>query len=816
MRSEDSGAREFGGWVRRQRVAAGLSQEDLAERSGLSVRAISDLERGRTTRPYPRTRRLLATALESGHEDKPFVPCQLPAGVSHFTGRTAELDALTGMLGDVSGADTVVISALAGTAGVGKTAVAVHWAHQVAERFPDGQLYVNLRGYDPVQPVAAADALAGFLRALGVPGQEIPEELEDRARLYRSRLVGRRVLVLLDNARDGEHVRPLLPGDPSCFALLTSRDALAGLVAADGARRLDLDVLPLKDAVTLLRSLIGARVDDDPDAAVGLAGLCARLPLALRIAAELAAARPAGTLKDLIAELELSRLDGLDGGEDRADVRAVFSWSVRQLPDYVAGVFALLGLHPGADLDVHAAAALTGTSTAQARKTLDRLHRASLVQRVGAGRYGMHDLLRAFAREQAGVRDTGGLCQRALTWLFDYHLCAAATAMDIVFPADSHQRPRIGPTAMALPEMVAEAQARAWLDAERANLVAVVVYCAGHGWPEHTASLAATLYRYLMQGSHLPEAQTIYGYALHAARWSGDLAAEANALNGLGGIAMMRGHLQDAVGHYRTALERYRRCANRTGEARVLGNLGHIEHQLHNQRFAASYYRQSIAAFEDAADRLGAARALADLANTEIELESYDEAGGHLRLALPVLRDAKDQAREAEALTQMGELSLRRGQLTEAADFFEHSLAICLRLDHPAGVANGLRYLGEVSLRCGECQQAISYLRRALALYRQTGYQYGETLALRTLAGALNRAGRPAAAHAELTTALQLAADTGNSYQQASIHRDLAEGLQKAGQDQQARHHWQQALTLYIQLGDPDADEVRAELSRLG
>jgi DNA-binding SARP family transcriptional activator/tetratricopeptide (TPR) repeat protein len=741
------------------------------------------------------------------------VPRQLPAAVSHFTGRAAELEALTGMLSDASGTRTVVISALAGTAGVGKTAVAVHWAHQVAERFGDGQLYVNLRGYDPGQPVAAADALAGFLRALGVPGQEIPDEREERARLYRSRLAGRRVLVVLDNARDGEQVRPLLPGDPGCAAVVTSRDALAGLVAADGARRLDLDLLPLADAVGLLRSLIGPRAAHDPGATAELAGLCARLPLALRIAAELAAARRTTPLAVLVAELAAGRLDGLDAGEDRADVRAVLSWSYRQLPEDAAGAFALTGLHPGDDLDAHAAAALTGTTAGQARKVLGQLHRASLLQATGPGRYGMHDLLRAYAREQAAARDTGGCCRQALTGLFDYYLAAAAAAMDVLRPAEAHQRPRVNSIAAVVPDMADQAGARAWLDAERANLVAVVMHCAGHGWPDHAAGLARTLFRYLMNGSHLPEAHTIYGHALQAARRSGDLAAEADALNGLGGIGIMKGQFRDAVGHYQAALERYRRCADREGEARVLYSLGLTQLQLHNHREAAGYYREAMAAFADAGDSLGAARALAFLGGVEAELGSYDQAEQHLQHALPTFREEKDQVSEAETLSMIGYLSLRRGQLTQAADVYEQALALYRRLDYPAGAATQLSNLGEVSLRRGEYQQAIGYLRQALTLFRQAGDQHGETVTLRTLAEAMHGTGQPAAARAELETALRLAADTGNTYQQASAHRDLAESHHRAGQDQQARHHWQQALDLYTQLDAPEVDQVRTRLS---
>jgi tetratricopeptide (TPR) repeat protein len=690
---------------------------------------------------------------------------------------------------------------------------AVRWAHQVADRFPDGQLYVNLRGYDQDQPMAAADALAGFLRALGVAGQEIPDEPEDRARLYRSRLAGRRVLVVLDNVRDGNQVRPLLPGDLSCVAVLTSRDSLAGLVAADGARRLDLDVLPLADAVGLLRSLIGPRAEADPEAAEELASLCARLPLALRIAAELAVARRAVPLAELVAELTADRLDCLDAGEDRADVRAVFSWSYRQLDESTARAFALIGLHPGDDLDVHAVAALTGRTERQARRVLGRLHRASLLQASGPGRYSMHDLLRTYAQEQAAARDTGGQCDEALTRLFDYYLAAAAVAMDILAPAEAQLRPRISASTGARPD-APRPDARAWLDRERVNLVVAVAHCARHGWPRHATGLASTLFRYLINGSYLAEAHTIFSHALRAARQSGDPAAEAEALNGLGGISMMKGHFADAAGHYQAALQCYSQCRDRAGEARALHNLGVTELQLYNQRLAADYHRKAIAAFEDSGDSLGAARGLADLAAVEIELGSYDQASEHLRPALQVFREAKDKVYEAGALARIGELNLRRGELTQAAACFEQSLSIYRGIDYRAGIAAELSNVGEVNLRRGEYQHAIGYLRQALLLHREVGDQHGEIMTLRGLAEALHKAGQHSAARTELVTALGLAAETGNAYQEANVHRDLAESHHHASHNEQAHHHhWEQALTLYTALGAPEADQIRGRIA---
>jgi tetratricopeptide (TPR) repeat protein/DNA-binding XRE family transcriptional regulator len=828
----------FGVRLRGYRETAGLSQEELAQRSGLSIRTIGNLERGSTRWPYQDTLQRLADGLDlhgqarsafvstagrrigrmtsdsaNGSSAGPIVattPRQLPAAVAYFTGRHCELAALTGLLdADPDGLPpAMVISAIGGTAGVGKTALAVQWSHLVAGRFPDGQLQVNLRGYDATEPVSATDALASLLRSLGVPGDEIPDGVEDRSRLYRSKLAGRRVLVLLDNARDSDQVRPLLPGDPGCVALITSRDALSGLVAADGARRLGLDLLPPVDAVALLRSLIGDGADEDPHATAELARLCGRLPLALRIAAEQAAVRRPAPLAELVAELAEAQLDSLDAGEDRADVRTVFSWSYRNLPDAAAEAFTLMSLHPGIDMDTNAAAALTGTTVRQACRALSRLQRASLIQATGPGRHGMHDLLRAYAREQVPDR----VADAALTRLFDHYLAASAAAMDILFPAEAFKRPRVAPDGTTVPAMPDAATARAWLNAELASLVAMVVHAAGHGWPRHAAGVADTVFRYLLTTSHLPEAETIYDHTLRLARRSGDLAAEARALNFVAGIAAVKGRHRDALDLCQGALDLYDRCGDQAGRAWVLINLGRSEQYLHNHGSATSYYRQAIAACEATGDRLGIASVQCYLSRIEMDRGALAEASGHLQLALRVFRDGKDQLREAETLSAIGSLSLRRGQLPQASLYHEQARAIYRRLDSRFGQAEELRYLGEASLRDGECRQAISYLRQALALFRQIRYRYGEIITLRTLADALHEAGQPTAARARLRTAVKLAAETGHTYLQAAAHSDMAESYYRVRQDKQARLHWQQAHSLYIQLGAAEADQVRSRL----
>ena len=546
------------------------------------------------------------------------VPAQLPADVEVFTGRSqelAELDRLLARTAETAAAarvtgrksTAVVISAVCGTAGVGKTALALRWAHRVRDEFPEGQLYVNLHGFDPEQPLPAADALAGFLRALGLTGQDIPAEVEERAAAYRSLLDGRRMLVVLDNASSVEQVRPLLPGTASCVVVVTSRDSLAGLVARHSARRLDLDLLPLEDAVALLAALIGGRVQAEPEAAATLARLCARLPLALRVAAELAAARPTIGLAELVGELadEQRRLELLDaGGDARTAVREAFSWSYQHLPAVVARAFRLIGLHPGPDFDSYAVAALADTSHDQAQQIMDRLARAHLVQAPRPGRYVMHDLLRSYATSLADIEDSEAERRAGLTRLFDHYLGTAAAAMDTLIPAEQHRRPRIPPPTTPTPPMPDHAQAQVWLDTERLTLTAVSAYTTARGWPGHTTRLSSTLYRYLDAGGHFPDGLTIHTHALpihthalHAARHTDEPTAEADALLNLGIVDQRQGHYQRAANHYRQALNLAREIGDRYEQARAHSGLAHTHQATGDLNQARDHWHQALALY---------------------------------------------------------------------------------------------------------------------------------------------------------------------------------------------------------------------------
>jgi DNA-binding SARP family transcriptional activator len=517
------------------------------------------------------------------------VPRQLPAPVRHFTGRRGELGKLTRMLEQAAEQTRgpVLISAIDGGAGVGKTALAVEGAHRVAGCFPDGQLYLNLRGYDPSHPMSPGEALARFLRALGVPGQEIPRDDDERAARYRSLLAGRRILIVLDNASDAEQVRPLLPGSAGCAVVVTSRDALTGLVARDGARRLDIGLLPLTDAVSLLRALIGDRVDHDGSAARVLAQQCCRLPLALRVSAELAASRSAVSLADLTAELadQQERLDLLDAdGDPGTAVRAVFSWSYRHLDPATARCFRLLGLHPGPDWEPYAVAALICAPFRQARGLLDRLASAHLVQPAGPGRLAMHDLLRAYAAELADRHDSKSQQRTALTRLLDHYLHTAATASRALLPLDQCDGPDIPAPASPVPPVAEPAAARAWLDAELPVLVRSAALAADGGWPGHAIRLSAVLSRYLEPPSHFRAGITIHDCACRAASRIGDRDAQATALISLGDVYRRMDRYEQAASHLRRALALCQETGNETGMARARLNLDLAERERERER----------------------------------------------------------------------------------------------------------------------------------------------------------------------------------------------------------------------------------------
>ena len=560
---------------------------------------------------------------------------------------------------------------------------------------------MNLRGYGPGAPMTAGEALAGFLRALGVPGPDVPPRTGQHAALYRSLLSGRWVLIILDNARTAEQVRLLLPASPGCVTLVTSRDTLAGLVARDGAQRLELGLLPMADAVGLLRALIGGRVDADAGAATELAAQCSRLPLALRVAAEIAALHPGRPLADQASVLadQQQRLDMLDaGGDEDTAVRAVFSWSYRHLEAGAARAFRLASLHPGPDLDQCAAAALLGITATRAGRLLDVLARGHLIQPTRPGRYAMHDLLRGYARELAVSHDGGHERHRALTRLFDYYLHTAATAMAAMRPAEPMTLAAVGRIhAQAVPAPFGSpAAALTWLDAERACLLSAAQYMADNGWPGHASRMADVLLWYLDARGHYPEAVTLHGYGRRAARKIADRAAEARALLGLGVVAIRQGRYQDGASQYQQALKLFRQVGDTSGAAKTVCGLGIIHRQWGRYPQAVHRLQQALNLYRTQGDTASAVLPLGNLGIVALRQGRYSQAAVRLQRAVDLARQAGNLDLMAEMLSELGAVAVHQGQPRRAARLHRRARGVFRKTGNRTGEAQALTGLGAV------------------------------------------------------------------------------------------------------------------------
>jgi tetratricopeptide (TPR) repeat protein len=552
--------------------------------------------------------------------------------------------------------------------------------------------------------------------------------------------------------------------------LVTSRERLPGIIARHGARALELGVLPGADAVALLRALIGDRVRSEPDAAMMLAAQCARLPLALRVAAERAAAHPGDPLWALSDELADERR-GLErpdaGGDARTKVRSVFSWSYRNLGADAARCFRLLGLHPGPDLDIDAAVALTGSSPQPARAALGALTAAHLVQRTGGGRYVMHDLLRAYA---VSVPADGEETRSAINRLLDYYLAA-----------------------------------------ERPVLVAVTGYAAQRGWPQHATRLAATLSRYLVTGGYNTEAIAIYVHALDAARRCGDRGAQATALVNLAEVRWRLGRAEPDAECDRV-LAAFREVGDRVGEARAHGNLALLAWRQGRYAQACGHYEQALALFRQIGERAGQARALDNLGAIRRRQGHYAEARSRHEEALTIFLEIGDRGGQARALANLGRVHLGQQAAQKAAHCLEDSLRLSRQTGDRACQAEALTELGALHLSLGRLEQAGDLYRQAIALFREIGHQGDEAEALNGGGEVLLATGRPEQARARHALALDLALQIADVDQQARAHRGLAHAYAAEGDYRTARHHAQHALDLYRRLAVPEAHEVAASL----
>jgi tetratricopeptide (TPR) repeat protein len=782
----------------------------------------------------------------------------LPPDPVEFTGRTPELDQLRQAFHHArTNGGAVVISAIEGMAGVGKTQLAVRAGHLlIGETTLDRVLFVNLRGFDPAQPPAdPAAVLDGFLRLLGVPGQRIPHDLTARIAAYRNRLAGTHTLVVLDNAADAEQVRPLVADTPGCLTLVTSRRNLTDLRPAT---HLTVDVFTSDEAIAFLsRAAPGFAVGADPHAAARIAARCGHLPLALGLVAGHIRSTPGWTLTDHADRLdERHQRHQLDTG-----VQLALHLSYQHLAPDRQRLLRLLSLHPGQHFDAHAAAALTDVDLPAVHDQLRDLCGDHLLQQTTSGRYGFHDLVRAFAADRTVDQDRPPQRRDALTRLFDFYLATAATAMDVAYPHERRHRPAIPAAGTPTPELADRKRADHWLDNELANLLAAAAHATQHGWHEYTWHLSATLDQHLRTRGLYRDAQTLHQHALQLARQFGNPSAEMNALNNLGSVHWVLGHYEQADDHFRRAVEVARAAGDRTGELLALIGLGDVHRALSHER-AGDYYRQALQVAQDIGDRVGERDAVTGLGFIDRMVGRYEQAAGHFQRALEIAEEIGDRGGELDALGGLGHVHRMLGHHEEVSDLFGRALQVAQDVGDRGGELWALAGLGGVQRVMGRYEQSGDHCRRALQIARDIGDRSGELNALSGLGHldlaqrrhdeaaswyqqvldlarnvgsrnwqyeALQGLGRVhhATGHPDLALthhqqALQLATDLDQPADQARAHDGLAHAHHTLNQYDRARQHWQHALDILTGLGtdhteEPDASvpSIRAHLTSL-
>ncbi|MDT0470850.1 BTAD domain-containing putative transcriptional regulator [Streptomyces sp. DSM 41014] len=660
-------------------------------------------------------------------------PAQLPADLASFTGRAPELAQLRALLpGEGELPATVVINAIAGMAGVGKTALAVHWAHEIAHRFPDGQLYINLRGFDPTgATVPPEEAVRLFLDALGVPSQRIPSGLDAQAGMYRSLLADRRVLILLDNALDTAQVRPLLPGSPGCMAIVTSRNWLTGLVANDGAHPLTLKPLDAVEAHGFLARRLGeARLVAEPGATEEIIERCARLPLALAIVAARAAAHPDFPLSAVAEELCDSHdsLDAFAGGDLSTDVRAIFSWSHRALSAPAARLFRLLGLHFGPHVSAPAAAALAGLTVREARVLLGELTHAHLLLEYLPGRYSLHDLLRVYAAERVMEDESETERNLAVDRLLFWYVHTAAATYPFLTPNRRQVPLEPLPEGCAPLRFGTYDQALEWCDGERPNLVAAVQHAVAVGRPGVAWRLTAVLWGFFYLRSHVHDWLASARTGLAGARASGDELGQAWALGDVSAALTVVHRDQEAIGHLKESMVLHRRLKDIAGRAHALGNLGNLYLQTGQLKKSIEYTRRGLVVDRHIGSAWGEGISLVNLGDAYQRLGLFDEAMAHLEEAMTVLRALGNRWVEGVTLDTLGTVHQRLGRHDDAIKHYYQAIEAHRDVGNRWGEGHTLGHLGDVHRESGEPEAARTSWRQALALFEESDHPDAEQM----------------------------------------------------------------------------------------
>jgi tetratricopeptide (TPR) repeat protein len=793
--------------------------------------------------PAPRGVAAPRMAAGPGHRaEPPVAPAQLPPDVADFTGRERELQRLHSLIRAVGPEATALpIVLLSGPPGVGKTALAVHWGHQVADSYVDGSLYVDLRGHSPDPPLSPTDALRHLLLGCGVAHADLPPEPEAAGALVRSILAGRRVLIVLDNAASAAQIRPLLPGKGGCLVLVTSRDRLDGLVARQGARRIDLGALTGAESVALLTRVLGERVRAEPDDTAELAALCGGLPLALRIAAAHLTGVPATIASyaaglrtgDRVAQLAIA------GDEASAGIEVAFDRSYAGLSTAARRLFRLAGLAPGADFTVDAVATLANVPPGRAEAVLDRLAQAHLVQRLAPRRYRFHDLIRCYAVHRCQAEDTTVVRDGALLRLVRAYAGAATAAAGLLYPQLMRlHHPRVGAGAG---QFIGHAEALAWFEAERANLVAAVRVAAPYRWPE-VAHLAYAARGYLEHRRHLDDLMEMAHAGLAVATATGDGRGEASAWmslaiahgsraefdlarqefltalrtarrngwpdivavahNNLGVMYAQLGQLDEAARHYRGALAGYRRIGWDVGQGSCLTSLGNVCYRRGQLTDAVGYQTEAM----ELADRIGAvgvaAIARENLARACLALGRTETALSHLAPALVRFRQVGNAPGEAAVLHLQAVAHLAAGDLARCEQLAASAMTIAQDTGDSAAEVDIHNTWGELGLRRGRPSAAADAYRRALHLAGVRGHRFGEVEALIGLAGAQAALGDPAAGLAAGRRALSRAQRQGYLVLEGRAGAALAHIYASCGRTGPAARHLERALGRRRETGD--------------
>jgi tetratricopeptide (TPR) repeat protein/transcriptional regulator with XRE-family HTH domain len=836
-------ALSFAGLLRQLRGEARLTQEELADASGLSPRSVSDLERGVNRTARKDTAGLLAGALGlTGQARAAFVAAargrapaaevlaarrsaaagtsspaatrSLPRDIASFTGREAELAGLMGALAaPAADGGLVGIHAIDGMAGIGKTTFAVHAAHKLAAGFPDGQFFLPLHAHTPGQPPAdPADALGSLLLAAGVAARHIPPGLEARAAWWRDHVAGRRILLLLDDAAGHEQVRPLLPGTSGSLVLVTSRRRLTAL---EDTAVISIGALSPGEAATLLARLAGRADLGEGDGPAGeITRLCGYLPLAIGMLARQLRHHPARTAAEVAASLAAAR-DRLSlMSTENLSVAAAFDLSYADLTAPQRRLFRRLGLAPGPDIDAYAAAALDDTSTEAARGLLDELYDHHLITEPAPGRYLLHDLIRAYARALAADDDPAG-SSAAPGRLVNYyaHVAAAASTHIATWTTAGSLPPPTSPPA-SVPELATSPDAAAWLESERPNLHAAVRHAAAHGMPQHAIAIANAMGGFLRARGHWDQAADQYRTALSAAREAGDRTGQAGVLDELGLLQQLKGDYPGAIASLTVAVALYRDLGD-LDQVFALNHLGLVQTEVSDYPAATASHRQALALARDAGHPLGEAVSLTDLGMVQQLTGDFAAAEAGYQRALALVRELGCRFDEADILCELGMLRRQTGDYAAAAACQHQALEIFRRLGDRLGQTWAIDELGLVQQMTGDYPAAAASLRQAVQWHRDLGARHGLSWSLNSLGELSWRTGAMSEARAHCGEALAIARDLGAPLQEARA----LEGIGRSLLDENpadAAACLRQALEIYQRIGAPAARSVQDTLTDRG